>query len=972
MTSERTIRIRRSAGETGSFLLWLLLRPARAVCLRRLANILVLSVAGLVFVMLLELTLGTQVRRLAGLWAGAGVPVPVVAAILLLPLALSFVVLVRLGLHLGHLRCVLVYPPVWLAPVLTTGAMILLQRSDWPLPLPKFDSETWLWSLGIWIAASLLYLVGVKLLTTGMPVQRRSDGRGGEVIAEHPLRALTADPEQLLPWLELERPVENPERDDLFDLRYVGQRIAEHFFDPRLATVGLVGPFGVGKSSIVKFVRHYVESDRAFGDRMRIRWHEEHRRGGLTERYAPRILLCPLSAWGLRDQPGAVVILRHAVQRLTAVVDCLSVSDLPEQYAKTLKGIGPEWLNLPMMLSANDDAEEQLRRLEPILEAINARLIVVVEDLDRNVEVPDLALSSQEIESPGRDAPTRISTRFTTRSSGRIARELEALFSRLLDLERVSFVLVVANPGAADLSRLCERIEPVHRIERALVPGVVGTLRTHCLKLGRERGDIQPAHESTLNFMGALHEWSALDFNVLGERTPVTALAELLRTPRALKQALRHTWQSWADLHGEVDFDDLLICHVIRAVSPSAFDFLMENYGALSGASPDRKLKDELSLAWAAQLRDCSQDERELLWTLAGFLFPGIAVASRSPSPPQGVLRTVYWDRVVRGRVAERVRDQEVLRAIATWKQDGSDNSIASKLAGDEAFADAFERVVEGFPRNEFALVHEGFRRLTSQVVEIGILVHHAEACDDTIPGFIPLRRRARASHENEGLAEWLWEEIQKALPHSLAMANDLECWFCDDNMTTFPRDEREQIRNRTIAWAQEHLTAEMLAQNLGRSEWAALYQFVTRRHLDPAPPFQATSWRWLVPRIIGAMEIAPDVVTPQVCLLLCCSQTRRKRDASKQWRQVSEYGLDATLLEELAPGETDRRALLERLAVAASPTLDIAPQIRAIVEAVRDDARRVLQSFGTSCTQAPSPNQKESQTQPPVDESNV
>ncbi len=553
--------------------------------------------AGLVFVMLLELTLGTQVRRLAGLWAGAGVPVPVVAAILLLLLALSCVVLVRLGgLHLGHWRSVLAYPPVWLAPVLTTGAMILLQRRDWPLPLPKFDSETWLWSLGIWIAAPLLCLVGVKLLTTAMPVQRRSDGRGGKVIAEQPLRALTANPEQLLvPGLELERPVENPERDDLFDLRYIARRIAEHFFDPRLATVGLVGPFGVGKSSIVEFVKHYVESDQAFGDRMRIRWHEEHRRGGLIKRYAPRILLCRLSAWGLRDQPGAVVILRHAVQRLAAEVDCLSVSNLPEQYAKTLKEIGPEWMNLPMMLSAPDDAEEQLRRLEPILEALNARLIVVVEDLDRNVEVPDLALFSQEIESPGRDAPTRISTRFTTRSSGRIARELEALFSRLLDLERVSFVLVVANPGAADISRLCERIEPVHRIERALVLDLVGTLRTHCLNLGRERGDIQPAHESRLNFMRALHEWSALDFNVQGERTPVTALAELLRTPRALKQALRHTWQPWADLHGEVDFDDLLICHVIHAVSPSAFDFLMENYGALSGASPDRKLNTALS-----------------------------------------------------------------------------------------------------------------------------------------------------------------------------------------------------------------------------------------------------------------------------------------------------------------------------------------------------------------------------------------
>ena len=972
MTTEPTTWLHRIIDAIGRFRFRELPRPAHAVCLRRWANILVLSLAGLVFVMVIELTLGTQVRRLAESWAGAGLPA--IAIIMLFGLALACVPLAGIGgLHRRQLRRIPVYPPAWMSVVLAAVAMFALERSGLRLPLPKFSGETWLWAIGIGSAAPLMCVVGGKLLRSSVPIHAGNTRQRNVGIGDQTLRALTDDmADSFIPWLEQEQPVEIPDRDDLFDLRYVAERIAEYLFDVRLATVGLVGPFGVGKSSIIGFVKHYIDSDGAFHTRMKTRWREQFRRGNVAERHAPHILLCSVSAWGLRDQPGAAVILRHAVERLAAEVDCLSVSNLPDQYVQALKGVSPEWLNLPTMLPAPGDAEDQLRRLEPILDAINARLIVIVEDLDRNVEVPVLTLLSQDIESPGRDAPTRVSTRLTTQSSGRIARELEALFSRLLDLERVSFVLVVANAGAADISRLCERIEPVHRIERGLVLRVVGAFRTHCLALAEERGDVQPAHESTLNFLGALHEWRSLDLDMLNGRTPVSALAEVLITPRALKQAMRHTWHAWNDLHGEVDFDDLLICHVIRAVSPSAFDFLMENYGALSADTRDAKQRDEITSAWNAQIRDCSLDGRERLWILVGFLFPAIAVASRSPSPPQGVRRTVYWERVIRGRVAERVRDQDVLRAVATWKRDRGETLLASKLAADTAFAEGFERVIEGYPRAEFSLTHAEYRRLTSQVVAIGIREHHAESCDDAVPGFIPLWRSARALQENDGVGEWLWEEIEKAFPCSLAMANDLEYYWGDDKRTRFPKNEREQIRSRTIAWAREHMTAEMLAQNLGRTDPAALYQFVTRRHVDSAREFEAQSWRWLVPRLIGAMGIAPNVVTRQVCLLLSRSRSGRDRDASKQWHGVTGHELDKSLLEELAPQETERKALLERLAAATGPTDEDDSQMRSIVQGVCDDARRVLEDFRIGSAQASPAGQSESLTHLPEVEIDV
>jgi hypothetical protein len=907
-------------------------RRAVAVSLRRWANVLALAVLGLIFAMAIEVGLGTPVRRLAELWSGA--PIPAIAIIMLAGLALACVPLAGIGgLHWRQVRRVLVYPPVWLSVVLALGAMFLLQRSGWPLP--GFSVETWLWSMAICLGAPVMCVVAGKLLRVSMPTHHESTRRAEAVSADRTAQALSTDVAgSLIPWLEQEQPVEKPAEDDLFDLRYVAQRIAESFFDPKLATVGLVGPFGVGKSSIIAFVRYYIDFDKEFRARMEARWSEHVRLGHVAGFRAPHILLCPVSAWGLRDQPGAGVILRQAVTRLAAEVDCLSVSNLPEQYTQALKGVSPEWLNLPMLLSAPDDAEEQLRRLEPILEAINARLIVVVEDLDRNVESPALTHASRDRES----------ARLAVPAPGRIARELEALFSRLVDLERVSFVLVVAHAGAADIARLCERIEPVHRIERGLALRMAGAFRAHCLVWARELGDAQPAHESTLHFMGGLDEWAALDLDMLGGRTPVTALAELVRTPRALKQALRHAWHAWKDLHGEVDFDDLLVCHVIRAVSPDAFDFLLEQYGVLSAGRGDGQQKDDMTAAWQAQIRDCNQDATERLWILTGFLFPGFAAASRSPGPPQGVQRRVYWDRVVRGRVAEAVRDQDILHAVAAWKCDASGSGLAGWLAADKAFAEAFERVIEGFPKPEFTLAHEEYRRLTSQVVEIGMRALGADACDDSIPGFIPLWRRARAVQENNGTAEWLSDEICKALPQSLAMGNDLKYYWADDKRSSLSQEQREEIRDRTAAWARKHITAEMLAKNLGRTDSAALYQFVTQRHVDHASAFDPTTWRWLVGPIIGAMGMAPAIVTPQVCLLLSHSQSQRKLDASRQWHHVTDYGLDEEPLNELAPEETERKSIVAALAGAPDPEND--SPMRDIVIGVRDDARRLLESI--------------------------
>jgi hypothetical protein len=942
--------------KVGLDVLSLALRPARGASLRRWANIVALALIAVAAAVTTSLTLHAPVKRFAALWQG--LPLPLMAAVLVIFLALACVPLVRLGgLHSGLWRSLLVYPPAWMSAALAALALFCLGFTRWAGPLTDVDGETWVCSLGILIAAPVVCLVSLWVLGDAPASRPRHRPPELELAGGGSLAALVRDPEgRLIPWLEQERPVEDPERDDLFDLRFVAERIAEHFFDPTLATVGLVGPLGVGKSSILRFVEHCLYENRAFQSRVAARYRAQGTGSGLAYQRPPRILVCHVSAWGLRDKPAAVVILRHAVERLAKEADCLAISSLPERYAKALKGVGPDWLNLPTIFTSDDDAAEQLRRMEPVLEALHARLVIFIEDLDRDVDAPEVTLD-QEIRRAttaargGQKAGghgvnrTQVTSKVSTRSTGRVTCELGALFSRLVGLDRVSFVLAVSHPGVVDLSRLCEHIEPVRRIERAPVLDVVAALRDHALDWARNQGDLQPAFDSTLACLGRIKDYGDLDISALGGRTPTSALSELLATPRVLKLALRNTWRTWRDLHGEIDFDDLLVCHVIRAASPQAFDFLIDSSRAFFGAGHDVERLDQIRNEWDTDLRDVTSDERDFLWNLLGFLLPatGIGGEVRIPAPPQGVHRLPYFDRVVRGRVVDSVTDQRVLRAIAAWKKNHGDTAMANELATDGAFTAAFERVVQGAPRADFQLAGNEFQELTGQVLAIGLDVHGAEANEETIPGFIPLWRCAKHIPPTADREEWLWQLIREALPRSLALANSLEyCW--GEARPDAPQMEAtERLRKQMVEWAKENLTPECLARSLGRSDPMALLQFVRRLHIDSTTPFEAPAWRWLVPHLNKAMENAPGVVTPQVCQLLTRPERSRIVGGPERGRPVTCYHLDEKLLAELAEGEAERRELLGHLASAPDPGHDQHEQYQATVSGVRADAIALL-----------------------------
>jgi hypothetical protein len=126
-------------------------------------------------------------------------------------------------------------------------------------------------------------------------------------------------------------------------------------------------------------------------------------------------------------------------------VDCLAINKLPESYVHAISGTAPGWLSFPVRLLSQESAEQQLASVEAILEAINARLIVFIEDLDRISELPDVEFT-QSVSNQGANTNTRIRNEVRGQPHGQVVREMQALLDALREKSRrIGFVLAVGH-----------------------------------------------------------------------------------------------------------------------------------------------------------------------------------------------------------------------------------------------------------------------------------------------------------------------------------------------------------------------------------------------------------------------------------------------------------------------------------------------------------------------------------------------
>ena len=330
--------------------------------------------------------------------------------------ALGAFVLIRLGgLQTIFKPCIIVrYPPVWIIGILSTAVLCaIIFSSHNPqnvfLHYPAYSVGMMVFMICLGGLLSLFYTI---LNSYKRPSLRAPNHRNA--LKKKIPEDLPEDDVKLLTWILDENPIQHPE-DDRFGHKTQAQKIASLLLQKIPSNIGIVGTFGSGKSSLINLIKYYLSKNN-------------------NSPFSGEIVPCKIGGWGQVSGTVAQKILALSIEEVKKHVDCLSIVTLPENYRQAIGATkAPVSAVIAALLHTTHDPIVQLTKLDDILSAAKLRLVIFLEDLDRNI--------GDEI----------------------IRDEIPALLDRLRSLDHVSFVLAIGTEREFSdiLIRICDYVEGV-------------------------------------------------------------------------------------------------------------------------------------------------------------------------------------------------------------------------------------------------------------------------------------------------------------------------------------------------------------------------------------------------------------------------------------------------------------------------------------------------------------------------------
>lgn len=738
------------------------------------------------------------------------------------------------------------YPPTWVVAIIATLIYLFFQPSLYVNLNPK-DVKQLLFCSSFILSPLILGIAFSDLLNCLWEWKPSTKISNRTIMSKKGGRSLSSlykdtDEFTLIEWLQKETPIQNP-TEDLFELAVLARRIAPSLLGSPLKTIVLIGPYGCGKSSIFKMVSFYLKNPNELLGYLKL----DQRESVFDYK---SMVTCEVSAWGLHGGAAAEHILKIIIRELSKHFDCLGLAGLPSNYRLAISNSGSLWNKILFnLLDFHQDPIEVLHKLDTVLGCAQKRLVIFIEDLDRN---PDGQAFWNEIVS---------------------------LLDRLKCLENVSFVLAISQErGVTEMHlRISEHIEVIPSLPKDQVKELIKSFRNLCLNkynndidcLSREKRDRRLGIDrSTDN--------DRLLFSFFGDdhQEPIDAIIKLLDNPRVIKAALRRSWGTWQSLHGELDFDDLIVANVLRFGAPEAFAFLSTNFRRIRGLSfrrNEEKNREKLKADWKIQTKEV-QWNHERVDKLIDFLFPGwIEDHSVKESVPQGVdgfNPTEYWIRLNAEDVPkEEIHDQEVLTKLTILKgpqnklMDSNRLNLTSDILHFEGFADKVEQF-------SFLLNGDDVRLLASELFE-RILKEKGRKARENEPGFFQLWRIA-LKKPVKWYEDWVLEEIYKAIPISLQFANDLYYyWRNSDEYMVKIEKQTENLRKGFIAKAKEIFenNPDALIKAIDSDYISTIGQLVIyfSSPKGGGPGFDPQEWEWLANVLLDAGGSNPHFIIPQL-----------------------------------------------------------------------------------------------------------
>ncbi len=374
------------------------------------------------------------------------------------------------------------------------------------------------------------------------------------------------------------------------------------------------------------------------------------------------------------------------------------------------------------------------------------------------------------------------------------------------------------------------------------------------------------------------------------ESHPINCLTRLLKTIRILKTVLRRTMHTWEALHGEIDFDDLLIANTIRYSAPEAFDFIIDNISQIrslyyQGAIDKRdKNRESLLIKWNDLGKKVSWDT-SAAEILIEFLFPcwNRNIDYDPQTIPQGIRHskpTDYWTRLNFEDLNNEIGDQDIIRAIKAWKENDLSNhidglSLPRALYNNPSISPKLEQF------GDFLLNGKEIRSLASSLFKIMVEEQGVKANRNELEAFVGLWRLAiRNPIDQQEHFVWIKNEISNVLEKSFRFANDLYYFWRTNNRWEI-EERKSNIRNTNTILLRRSIieTARNLFHNFPQKLINSLdpdypYVIYTFAIIYGSPreggeEFNSENWAWLTKLLISSARISPSIIIPQIIALI-------------------------------------------------------------------------------------------------------
>ena len=760
------------------------------------------------------------------------------ASTLLVTFLLFYLVLEPTRVRLGHWRNFVWYPPLWVSPLV--ACVLAAWMDHLPVDLRPHTVRPH------WQQIDVIFPVSVAFIAAMLLRQVRRQTRLAESCHSITESARDARSPSTWSWDDIrdwisgdERPI-TTDRDDLFGCAPVADRIASALQGGR--SVALLGTFGAGKSSVLNIARTQLAGN------------------------VVTTIVASFDVWAVpRPEDVPRVALDQVVHALDDHVDTLRLRNLPMAYQQLVAALPMRNISTVLGLHTERDSVSELQRLVPVLEVLNARLILIVEDVERTTKGFD-------------------------------TRHLQRLLWALRDIPHVSFVLACDpdNARAMDFSKLCDTLELLRPMEYEHVRAILETAINHWQ---HAYGDLDPRagpHRGTPRLQyhhgGSMHEY----LRRLAPDTPLDYLVQLLQTPRRLRQVLRRVDLIWQRLHGEADLEDILIVTALREAAPQVYEFLVAHIDTAREV-PDEMLGSSKTLKddWGRLTASISNGAaaRQLVSLLniqqlsEGHSHGGTpALQGVHSSHPVDYFRRIAAEQLD----PEETRDQTVLRDIDAARSGRAEPLIDGLVAGGDE-GSRYPAMWLAFSRK-----HETteLRELASRVME-RVLARGGRKASGLHPAVLALREACRERFERDREAEWLRTEIVRSVRVSLGFARELwSSWAREDGIVS--EGVGRQIRDAMVQAVQDTLGDGVdLATILDPEDpYGVGAMVVATAAGEGGTAFEA--WReQLAPALANGARTHPEVVLPEVANLLGDEESSRRTAGADPPRFLARYSIN-------------------------------------------------------------------------------